>query len=123
MLAVSSAGSLGSGPLTINVGILDATMSFALSQNISLGTSAAMIEVNSGMFTVTSVVSGAGAFQTYPAAAHWSSPDEQLLGGQTISGGSTLQLGNGSSGGSVSGNINDQGTLTFSARQRWALLK
>ena len=63
MLQASASGDLGTGSaLTIGAGTLDVTSGLTWSQNIALASSSAVIEVDSGTFTVSGLVSGSYAF-------------------------------------------------------------
>ncbi|MGO9111521.1 MAG: beta strand repeat-containing protein, partial [Thermoguttaceae bacterium] len=116
VLQIGSASGLSAsgGGLTINnTGTLEAMVGFTWSRGILLGSSAATIQVdNSATLSATGVISGSGALNKAGTGTLVLSNSNTYTAGTTINGG-TLQLGNGSSGGSVSGAIVDNGTLAL----------
>jgi autotransporter-associated beta strand protein len=109
-----SAGTGGS--LTINNGASAATLtsnqgSHTIGVNISLA-SALGANISAGTFTVSGIVSGAGALTKSGAGTLLLSGANTYSGGTTVSAG-TLQIGTGGAVGSVVGNITNNAQLTF----------
>ena len=66
----------------------------------------------SDTYTFSGVVSGRGSFEQKGKGTTILTGNNTYLGGTTISGG-TLQIGNGGTTGSITGNVTDNGTLAF----------
>jgi fibronectin-binding autotransporter adhesin len=80
--------------------------------NVNLGAKTLTIGGDNTSTTFSGLISGTGSLIKNGAATFTILGTDNYSGGTTIGGG-TLQLGNGATNGSISGNVNDNGTLTF----------
>jgi autotransporter-associated beta strand protein len=104
-------------------GTLDATraadttltfVSLAGSGSVMLGGNALVLNTVSGTSTTFSgVISGTAGLTVSGAGTEALSGANTYTGGTAIGSGATLQIGNGSSFGSITGNVSDSGTLKF----------
>ncbi|MBI2512681.1 MAG: autotransporter-associated beta strand repeat-containing protein [Opitutae bacterium] len=114
----ASFASLGSGSITINGGGLqwatgnttDLTASSRYDRVV--GAAGATFDTNGNNVSFSSALSGTGGLIKAGSGTLTLAADNTYSGGTTINAG-TLQLGSGGSTGSVSGNIVDNGNLTF----------
>jgi fibronectin-binding autotransporter adhesin len=114
-LQVSADANLGavSGPLTINGGTLNATASFASARTVTLGASGGTFDVGPGTaLTMSGAISGAGTLTKIDAGTLLLTGTNTYSGGTTLRAG-TLQLGDGTTNGSITGNVTDNATLVF----------
>jgi len=115
-LQVSSDINLGAatGALTLGAGTLRTTSDMATARATTLSAPAGgTIETAAGTTLLhTGSVGGAGALIKAGAGTLVLTADATYAGGTTISGG-TLQLGNGGTGGSIVGDVTNNGTLVF----------
>ncbi|MBO9579692.1 MAG: autotransporter-associated beta strand repeat-containing protein [Sphingobium sp.] len=118
VLSVSSDANLGAvtGALTIDGGTLQVTgTSFTgTTRTINWGAAGGGFDIAdpANAFTVDSPLGGVGSLTKSGTGSLILTGENSYTGGTTISGG-TLQLGNGGSGGSILGNVIDNGALTF----------
>ncbi|MCG3101632.1 autotransporter-associated beta strand repeat-containing protein, partial [Enterobacter sp. DRP3] len=114
-LQVSGDANLGAatGSLSFDGGTLATTGSFSSTRTTTLNSGGGTIDTASGTtLTMSGVVGGAGTLTKTDTGTLTLTNTNTYSGGTTVSGG-TLQLGNGGTSGSVSGNITNNGTLAF----------
>jgi len=115
-LAISSDVNLGTGPLTFNGGTLEALAGgggIVSSKTIALNSAGGTFSADtSTASTLSGVITGAGSWTKTGPGTLILTGANTYSGGTTISEG-TLQLGNGGSSGSITGNVTDNGTLAF----------
>ena len=119
ILSIASDGNLGgaSGSLTLGdattAGTLEASSGLTLSstRSVSLGAGGGTI-ISDTSFEIDQGITGGGGLTTSRAGTLILAGANTYSGGTTISAG-TLQLGNGSTTGSLSGDVTDNGTLAF----------
>ena len=106
-------GITGTGPLNLGGGTLQAFGS-ALTTNIAVGLTgtASVIDTNGLGATVGGVISGNGGFTKSGLGTLILTNADVYLGGTTIAAG-TLQIGTGTTTGSIVGNVVDNGMLAF----------
>ncbi|WP_082407494.1 autotransporter outer membrane beta-barrel domain-containing protein [Mesorhizobium sp. 1M-11] len=113
---VSSDGNLGaaSGGVTFNGGTLQLNSSFDLNggRALTLNAAGGTIDTQGFQSTVSQGITGAGALTKAGSGTLTLTGASSYGGGTTIAGG-TLQLGNGGTSGSITGNVANNGTLTF----------
>ncbi len=112
-LSVASDANLGAaaGPITFNGGALANTASFATFRPITLNAGGGTFDTRADL-TVGSAITGPGALTKAGDATLILTADNTYAGGTSIQTG-TLQLGDGGSTGSVTGNIANNGVLTI----------
>lgn len=120
-LSVASDANLGAaaGPLAFNGGALANTAEFTLSRPITLGANGGTFNTLADL-TVSSAMSGPGALTKTGDATLILTADNSPAGGTTIQAG-TLQLGDGGSTGSVTGNIANNGVLAIEHANTYTL--
>lgn len=114
-LSIATDGSLGdaTGVLTFNGGTLLTTDTLAMNRNVSLTAAGGTIEtLSSTTLTINGIISGAGGLTKTNDGTLVLTGENTYSGGTTISSG-TLQLGNGGTSGSITGNVANSGTLAF----------
>jgi outer membrane autotransporter protein len=109
-LSVASDGNLSAGTLTFNGGNLAITGATTIDNAMALAANATI--TNSADVILSGVISGTGNLTKAGASTLTLSGTNIYSGGTTISGG-TLQIGNGGTTGSVSGDIVNNGALAF----------
>ena len=111
-LSVSSDGNLGAAgsQLTLSGGTLQNTSEFSTARDILLSGSGSFQTLEN--LTVTGLISGSGQLIKTGSSALILTNNNTYTGGTTLSAG-TLQLGNGGTTGSVTGNILNNGSLVF----------
>ncbi|MBZ9709428.1 autotransporter-associated beta strand repeat-containing protein [Mesorhizobium sp. ESP7-2] len=112
---VSADANLGdaAGALTFDNGTLHTTGTFTAGRNATLNAGGGTFDTdNSTVLTLTGAVGGAGALTKDGAGTLVLTADSTYGGGTTISAG-TLQLGNGGATGSITGDVLDNGLLSF----------
>jgi len=116
ILAVSSDGNLGTGPLSFNGGTLEALAGLTSDKAITLNPGGGTFLADSGTTsTLNGVISGAGSWTKNGLGILILTAANTYSGGTTISAG-TLQLGNGGTTGSITGDVTDNGILAFDRR-------
>jgi fibronectin-binding autotransporter adhesin len=112
-VAVSSDANLGNanGPLSFNSGTLQNTASFGSARAVTLNAGGGTFQTT-GDLTLTGAIGGAGALTKTDAGTLLLTANNTYTGGTTIAAGA-LQLGNGSTSGSITGNVTDNGALVF----------
>jgi outer membrane autotransporter protein len=120
-LSVASDGNLGAaaGPITFNGGALTNTAAFATSRPITLAAGGGTFDTRADL-TVGSAMSGPGALTKSGDATLILTGDNTHAGGTSIQAG-TLQLGDGGSTGSVTGNIANNGVLAIEHANTYTL--
>ncbi|MFT0735861.1 autotransporter outer membrane beta-barrel domain-containing protein [Ralstonia wenshanensis] len=115
-LAIGADSALGgaTGGLTFNGGTLQLTgnVDVAATRAISITNANGTIDTQGFTSTVSQGISGAGALTKAGSGTLVLAGDNTYQGGTTIAAG-TLQLGNGGTSGSITGNVVDNGTLVF----------
>jgi fibronectin-binding autotransporter adhesin len=122
VLSISQDANLGTAPgalvddqLTLNGGTLQVTASFTLNANrgVTLDTGGGTFDVIGGnVLTYGGVITGTGTLTKIGTGTTVLVGDSNYAGGTTINAG-TLQLGNGGTTGSITGNVTDNGILAF----------
>ncbi|MEG1121954.1 MAG: autotransporter outer membrane beta-barrel domain-containing protein [Citrobacter sp.] len=115
IVQVSADANLGAatGPLSFDGGTLATTTSFNTGRATTLNAGGGTLDTAAGTtLTMSGVVSGSGALTKTNTGTLTLTNSNTWSGGTTISGGS-LQLGNGGTGGSLTGNVTNNGTLAF----------
>ena len=116
VVRVSNDGNLGatSGGVTFNGGTLQLNSSFDINAGRALTVNAAggTIDTQGFQSTVSQGITGAGALTKAGSGTLTLTGANSYGGGTTIAGG-TLQLGNGGTTGSITGNVTNNGTLVF----------
>ena len=101
------------GPLSFNGGTLATTASFTSGRSTTINSGGGTFDVApSTTLTMSGAIGGAGALSKSNAGTLVLTATNTYAGGTTIGAG-TLQLGNGSTSGSILGNVADNGTLAF----------
>ncbi|PWU14556.1 MAG: hypothetical protein C5B50_17040 [Verrucomicrobia bacterium] len=108
-LTLNGSGSGGTGALINNSGTAS-TITETAANGFPLGSATSV--GGSGTLTMAGVISGAQALTKVGTGTVILTSTETYSGGTTISGG-TLQIGNGGSGGSLTGDVVDNGNLSF----------
>jgi len=115
-VAVSVDSNLGAlaSPLTFNGGTLQITNSFNLSANrpITLNTPGGTVDTQGFTTTIAQNITGVGALTKAGVGTLTLTGANSYTGGTTITQG-TLQLGNGTTNGSIIGNVANSGALAF----------
>ena len=111
-LAVGSDSNLGTGRLTFDGGILEATASLNSAKAITLSAGGGTVITASGFTTTLSGVIGGNGSLSNNGGTLVLTGANTYTGGTTISGG-LFRLGNGGTTGSIGGNVLDNGILTF----------
>jgi autotransporter-associated beta strand protein len=124
-IAINADNRLGnaSGALTLDGGTLELASSFNLSAARILTVTAnnGTIQTDAGVVsTVSQAITGAGALTKAGAGLLTLTNANNYAGGTTISGG-TLQLGNGGTSGSITGNAVNNGALVFNRSDAYTL--
>ncbi|HEV2502817.1 MAG TPA: autotransporter outer membrane beta-barrel domain-containing protein [Mesorhizobium sp.] len=116
VVRVSNDGNLGAaaGGVTFNGGTLQLDSSFDINAGRALTVNAAggTIDTQGFQSTVSQAIAGAGALTKAGTGTLTLTGANSYGGGTTIAGG-TLQLGNGGTSGSITGNVTNNGTLAF----------
>ena len=114
-IEVSANANLGnaSGTLTLDGGTLRSTAIFTTARNVTLNAAGGTFDTNGGTaLTLASAVTGAGDLAKGGAGTLVLAATNTYGGGTTISDG-TLQLGNGGTAGSITGDVLNDGMLAF----------
>ena len=115
-LAIGADSALGgaTGGLTFNGGTLQLTgnVDVAGTRALSITNANGTIDTQGFTSTVSQGISGAGALTKAGSGTLVLAGDNTYQGGTTVAAG-TLQLGNGGTSGSITGNVVDNGTLMF----------
>ncbi|MGW6778656.1 autotransporter outer membrane beta-barrel domain-containing protein [Brucella pseudogrignonensis] len=113
-LRISSDGNLGnaSGGLNFNGGTLNTTASLTSARSVTLTGGGTLSTNASTVLTLTGAITGAGTLTKAGTGTLILTGTAAHAGGTTISAG-TLQLGNGGTTGSVTGNITNNAALVF----------
>ena len=115
-LAIGADSALGgaTGGLTFNGGTLQLTgnVDVAGTRAVSITNANGTIDTQGFTSTVSQGISGAGALTKAGSGTLVLAGDNTYQGGTTVAAG-TLQLGNGGTSGSITGNVVDNGTLVF----------
>ncbi|WP_196217485.1 autotransporter-associated beta strand repeat-containing protein, partial [Burkholderia pseudomallei] len=115
MLSVANDGNLGAatGGLSFDGGTLEATGTFTTARGTTLTAKGGTIDVDAGQtLTMNGAIGGAGAL-TKTDAGTLVLNNANTYGGGTIIGAGTLQVGNGGTTGSLSGDVANNGLLAF----------
>jgi len=114
ILQISSDSNLGadSGGLTFNGGTLETTADTISDRTIALTGDGTFLTDPSTTLTLSNVISGAGGLTKAGDGTLILTADSSYSGVTTISAG-TLQLGNGGTTGSITGDVTNNGTLAF----------
>ncbi|WP_343547538.1 autotransporter outer membrane beta-barrel domain-containing protein [Ralstonia sp.] len=113
-VAVSSDANLGSasGALSFNGGTLQNTANVASARAVMLNVGGGTFQTT-GNLTLSGAIGGAGALTKTDAGTLLLTGNNSYTGGTTIAAG-TLQLGNGGTSGSITGDVTNNGALVFS---------
>ncbi|MGN6769612.1 MAG: autotransporter domain-containing protein, partial [Rhizobiaceae bacterium] len=114
-LAISSDGNLGnigSGPLTFDGGTLEFLTSFDTSRSVTLDAGGGSFDTGTNDVTLSGAIGGAGSLTKLGGGTLTLTNTNNYAGGTTISAG-VLQLGNGGTPGSITGDVVDNGVLAF----------
>lgn len=113
-LSVSSNANLGAsaGGLTFAGGTLQATSSFSTARAANLVGAGAVDVLSAQIFTMSGTISGAGSLTKTGAGTLILTGDNSHGGGTTVSAG-VLQIGNGGSSGSITGDVVNNAVLAF----------
>jgi len=114
-LAIATDASLGdvAGALTLDGGALRTTADITSSRAIVLGASQGTLDIEGGTtYTANTAVTGAGGLTKAGNGILRLTADNTYTGGTTIAAG-TLQLGDGGTAGSITGDVANEGTLAF----------
>ena len=115
-LSVAADANLGAaaGALTLDGGTLEASASFATARAVTIGTGNGTLQTDAGVTLTTSgVIAGATGGLTKTGAGTLVTTAANTYGGGTTIGAGTLQLGDGTTAGSIVGDVTDNGTLAF----------
>jgi fibronectin-binding autotransporter adhesin len=112
-VAVSSDANLGSasGALTFNGGTLQNTANVASARAVTLNAGGGTLQTT-GNLTLSGAIGGTGALTKADAGTLLLTGNNGYTGGTTIAAG-TLQLGNGGTSGSITGDVTNNGALVF----------
>ncbi|SEO54049.1 outer membrane autotransporter barrel domain-containing protein [Nitrosovibrio sp. Nv6] len=112
-LSISSDANLGaaSSPLILNGGTLANTAAFSTGRSVTLNTASDRFQTDTDLL-VSGAISGGGNLNKTGSGALILTGANTYVGGTTITAG-TLQIGNGGTLGSISGNVSNSGILTF----------
>ncbi|WP_210205646.1 autotransporter-associated beta strand repeat-containing protein [Pseudaminobacter salicylatoxidans] len=121
-LQIASDASLGaaSGGITFDGGTLHTTTSFATTRNVVLTGAGSFLTATNTTLTLDNPISGAGMLTKAGGGTLLLASDAAHTGGTTIAAG-TLQLGDGGTGGSVTGNIVNNGLLAIDRSDKLTL--
>ncbi|WP_261527630.1 autotransporter outer membrane beta-barrel domain-containing protein [Burkholderia multivorans] len=111
---ISGDANLGAaaGGLTLDGGTLETTAAMTSARAVTVASTGTFQTDAGADLTLTGAVSGPGSLTKTGAATLTLTGDATYAGGTTISAG-TLQLGNGGTAGSISGDVVNNGTLAF----------
>ncbi|MEM5439954.1 autotransporter outer membrane beta-barrel domain-containing protein [Paraburkholderia diazotrophica] len=111
---ISGDGNLGatSGGLTLDGGTLEASASMTSARNVTLASTGTFLTDTGTTLTLTGPLSGAGNMTKAGSGTLAVLGTGSYAGGTTIAAG-TLQLGNGGTSGSITGDVVDNGVLAF----------
>lgn len=117
-LQVAGDANLGdaSGALSFNGGTLQNTASLGSARAVTLGAGGGSFQTDADL-SLSGVIGGTGALTKTGAGTLILSSANTYTGGTTISAG-TLQIGNGGTTGSITGNVTNNGTLAFNRSDR-----
>lgn len=112
-LSISSDANLGaaSGAVIFNGGTLANTAAFSTSRSTTVNTAGDTFQTDADL-VMSGTISGAGSLNKTGSAALILTGANTYAGGTTITAG-TLQIGDGGTLGSISGNVSNNGVLTF----------
>ena len=111
------------GGTTINGGTLqigNGGTSGSIAGNVTANSGGTLAFDRSDSITFANVISGTGSVQQSGTGTTTLTGTNTYSGGTTISGG-TLQVGNGGTTGSITGNVTDNGTLAVNRSDTWTL--
>ena len=112
-LSVAADGNLGAatGGLAFDGGTMQTTAAFTTPRNVSLSSRGGTLQTDADL-TASGTISGAGALTTTGAATLTLTGNNTYTGGTFISNGA-LQLGNGGTSGSITGDVTNNGVLVI----------
>lgn len=111
-IAIASASALGSGGLTFGGGTLANTAAVSLSSGVTLNSGGGTLATTGGDLALSGVISGSGALTKSGSGTLTLTGANTYTSTTTISGG-TLQIGNGGTSGTITGNVVDNSALVF----------
>ncbi|MBN8943751.1 MAG: autotransporter domain-containing protein [Rhizobiales bacterium] len=114
VLQVTNEANLGNvaGSLTIDNGTLRVTSGFTSARNVVLTGASATLEIQAGDHVLSDDIDGAGGLTKTGAGKLTLTGANSYAGGTTVSAG-ILQIGNGATSGSITGNVVNNATLAF----------
>ncbi|WP_443969467.1 autotransporter-associated beta strand repeat-containing protein [Sphingobium sp. CR28] len=114
ILKVSSDTNLGAaaGTLTFNGGTLQTTADMSSARSATLASTGTFLTDNATTFTLSGMISGPGSLTKSGDGRLILTTDNSYSGGTTIAAGQ-LQLGNGGTGGWITGDVLNNGSLVF----------